>query len=435
VSDNRRFLIHDDGRPFFYLGDTAWELFHRPTRDEADIYLENRARKRFTVIQAVVLAELKGLTEPNANGDLPFADMDITRPDEKYFRHVDYIVGKANSLGMFVGMLPSWGDKVGGGFWGDGPAGFINEGNARAYGRFLGRRYAQSDIIWILGGDRPADGNEGIWRELAAGIKEGDADRGLMTYHPCGQYHSSAWFHHDDWLDFNMCQTGHSVFRDNFRDVQMDYNLRPPKPCIDGEPGYEDHPSGFNVWNGYMDDFQSRQFAYWAVFSGACGHTYGCNNIWQFYDRGCSAMGFARRTWKDSLDLPGSGQMRHVRGLIESRPYLSRIPDQGLVLAGFAHNIGHARATRDGGPGGDDATYIMVYFPAHRELKLATRRIASDRLHLWWYNPRDGRASDAGLIKNPGELKIVPPTDVLQEDWVLVIDDPRKNYPPPGEKV
>src|SRR5215216_4273947 len=58
VSENRRFLVREDGSPFFYLGDTAWELFHRLNRDEADEYLRDRAARGFTVIQAVVLAEL-----------------------------------------------------------------------------------------------------------------------------------------------------------------------------------------------------------------------------------------------------------------------------------------------------------------------------------------------------------------------------------------
>ena len=61
VSENRRFLVHADGSPFFYMGDTAWELFHRLNREEAEKYLENRRRKRFTVIQAVALAELDGI--------------------------------------------------------------------------------------------------------------------------------------------------------------------------------------------------------------------------------------------------------------------------------------------------------------------------------------------------------------------------------------
>ncbi len=45
VSDNRRFLVHSDGKPFFYLGDTAWELFHRLDREQATRYLEDRAKR------------------------------------------------------------------------------------------------------------------------------------------------------------------------------------------------------------------------------------------------------------------------------------------------------------------------------------------------------------------------------------------------------
>src|SRR5689334_1535771 len=74
VSDNHRFLVKDNGQPFFYLGDTAWELFHRLNREQADRYLEDRAAKGFTVIQAVALAELDGATVPNAYGHLPLLD-------------------------------------------------------------------------------------------------------------------------------------------------------------------------------------------------------------------------------------------------------------------------------------------------------------------------------------------------------------------------
>jgi hypothetical protein len=43
VSTNRRFLTFDDGTPFFYVADTAWELFHRLTREEAEEYRVTRA--------------------------------------------------------------------------------------------------------------------------------------------------------------------------------------------------------------------------------------------------------------------------------------------------------------------------------------------------------------------------------------------------------
>lgn len=117
VSANQRFLVTTEGRPFFWLGDTAWELFHRLNREEATRYLEDRASKGFTVIQAVALAEIDGLNTPDAYGHRPLVDNDPTRPDVKdgsdndYWDHVDYIVRRANELGLRIGFLPTWGDK------------------------------------------------------------------------------------------------------------------------------------------------------------------------------------------------------------------------------------------------------------------------------------------------------------------------------------
>lgn len=103
VSSNHRYLVTENGKPFFWLGDTAWELFHRLNREEAESYLTQRAQQGFTVIQAVVLAELDGLIAPNAYGHLPLDNRDPTLPIEEYFKHVDWIVSKANSLGLYVG--------------------------------------------------------------------------------------------------------------------------------------------------------------------------------------------------------------------------------------------------------------------------------------------------------------------------------------------
>ncbi|MCZ7641177.1 MAG: DUF4038 domain-containing protein [Verrucomicrobia bacterium] len=115
VADNQRFLVTADGAPFFWPGDTAWELLHRLDRDEADHYLRNRAAKGFTVIQAVALAELDGLDTPNAYGHRPLLDHDPTRPDVRegpdndYWDHVDFILHRAGDLGLYVALLPTWG--------------------------------------------------------------------------------------------------------------------------------------------------------------------------------------------------------------------------------------------------------------------------------------------------------------------------------------
>ena len=135
VSENGRFLVKTDGQPFAWFADTAWELFHRLNREDAAHYLSRRAEQKFTVIQAVILGEFNGVLEPNAYGDRALLDADPTRPNEPYFQHVDWVLQSASRLGLTLGVLPTWGDKVGK-THGDGPR-IFNAQNARTYGEFL----------------------------------------------------------------------------------------------------------------------------------------------------------------------------------------------------------------------------------------------------------------------------------------------------------
>ncbi|HEY0744724.1 MAG TPA: DUF4038 domain-containing protein, partial [Chryseosolibacter sp.] len=171
VSDNKRFLVTQDNKPFFWLGDTAWELFHRLNREDAEKYLKDRADKKFTVIQAVALAELDGLGTPNPYNEVPLENNDPTKPREAYFKHVDFIIDKANELGLYIALLPTWGDKVFKDRWGVGPE-IFNTSNAKVYGKWIGDRYKnRRNIIWVLGGDRnPRNENDvAIWRAMAEG--------------------------------------------------------------------------------------------------------------------------------------------------------------------------------------------------------------------------------------------------------------------------
>lgn len=430
VSDNRRFLVHDDGRPFFYLADTAWELFHALTRQEARQYLENRAAKGFTAIQAVVLAELNGLTEPNACGHLPLQDKDPTRPVEGYFEHVDFIVHSANKLGLFVAMLPTWGAwavKA----WNSQPI-FTLE-TAHGYGQFLGRRYRDANIIWVLGGDRPAEGEVDVWRAMAGGLADGDGGRGIKTLHPSGGSSSSRWVHQEPWLDFNMMQSGHGrPFQTNWKMIDADYALSPVKPTLDGEPCYENHPVGFNRKNWRFSDYHVRCASYWSVFHGACGITYGCHDIWMMHGPNRQRGSFSFNFWFESLNLPGAGQMRHLRRLMESRPYLTRIPDQSIIVGNPSDLSDHMAATRDGTAGSKDATYLMLYTPLHRRPTVDTSLISAQRLNAWWYDVRTGQAMPcASNVPNEGKFAVDTP-DCPEYDWVLVVDDASRNYPPPG---
>jgi hypothetical protein len=432
VSDNKRFLQTVDGKPFFWLGDTAWELFHRLTREEADLYLKNRAEKGFNVIQAVVLAEFDGLRTPNAYGELPLEDDDPTKPREAYFQHVDYIVRKAEQLGMYIGMLPTWGDKVFKNTWGTGPE-IFNVDNARSYGKWIGNRYKnQKNIIWIIGGDRTPRGEQdvAIWRAMANGIAEGVGghDKALMTFHPqpnaLEDGGSAKWFHRDEWLDFNMFQTGHCRDLDVWDRIQYTYNLTPPKPVLDGEPIYEDHPVCFNAReNGTSSAYDVRKAAWFDVFAGAFGHTYGCHDIWQFYAPHRQPVNGPHFPWYVAMDLPGAGQLKHLKKLIESRPFFDRIPDQSVITDALNSND-HIQATR-----GKD--YLFVYSAQGKKFTVNLSKISGNEFMARWYNPKNGEVREIGKFKKQSQKEFVPPSSGYGHDWVLIVDDASKNYPAP----
>lgn len=451
VSDNQRFLVTADGKPFFWLGDTAWELFHRCTRDEATRYLDARARQQFNVIQAVALAELDGLDEPNPHGDLPLIDADPARPavtpgnDPRnadaydYWDHVDFVIDEANRRGLYVALLPTWGSWAPNELERDTRIVF-NERNAQTFGEFIGRRYRDKGVIWVVGGDRSANGVEHIWRAMARGITLGaagreDHSRVLMTFHPRGGLTSSTWFHEDPWLDFNMQQTGHAPVpapggpKPTWQKIAEDYQRTPVKPVIDGEPLYEDHPIGFGRARelGYAFDAHIRQRAYWHVFAGAFGHTYGHHSVWQMFAPGHSGKNGPLLYWNDALDRPGAGQMRHLRALIESRPFLSRVPDQSLVADPRA-GADHIAATRGDG-------YAFIYSGHGRPFTVNLGRISGGQLNGWWYNPRNGAAEKIGTFENRGTREFVPHLHGgLGTDYVLVLDDATKDFPAPGQR-
>jgi hypothetical protein len=431
VADDKHFLATSDGKPFFYLGDTAWELFHRLNREEAERYLKNRAEKRFTVIQAVVLAELDGLNTANAYGHTPLVDNDPTKPNEDYFKHVDWIVNRADELGLVIGMLPTWGDKW---YKAVGQGGIFTPENARTYGEFVGRRYRDKSIIWILGGDRAVenDTQRAILKAMAEGLIAGDGGAHPITFHPRGQGNSAQYFHDEPWLSFNMWQNGHCDLVPVWDRIGTDYKRTPAKPVLDGEPLYEDHPICFNAKErGTSNAADVRRFAYWDVFSGACGHTYGNHAVWQMYDVGRKPINGPLMPWHQAIDRPGAGQMQYVRALVESRPYFSRVPGQDVLAletkSGVNAGLKKVVAARDSG-----GSYALVYTPASRVITVDLTKISGGTAKAWWYSPRDGKATLIGEFPTTGKQDFEPPMPGEMIDWVLVLDDATKNYPPPG---
>jgi len=441
VSEDGHHLVTEGGRPFFWLGDTAWELFHRLTLPEARIYFAARARQRFNVIQAVALAECDGLHAPDPYGEIPLLNDDPAQPNERYFQRLKAYVGLAAEYGLYIGLLPTWGDKVIP-LWGKGPAVF-NAGNARVYGEYLGRLCRDlTNVLWILGGDRPAE-HEGhdcrpVWRALAAGLDAGAGRRVFKTYHPMGGRSTSEALQSEDWLDMHMQQSGHGGGHDVpvWEWIARDYALTPRRPVLDAEPNYEDHPvcpwPRWNPRNGFFRDGDVRRQLYRSVLAGGCGVTYGHHFVWQFWSPGRTPVnnGDAFIPWFDALHRPGAEQVRHLRALIESRPMLARAPAPDLVLGA---GVGWDPARRDTRPVAAcaaDGRYAFIYLPRPSPVTLDLNRLAGNRFRVWWFCPTDGTVEAVGEFPRTDELTLTP--DGRAPDRVLVLDDASAGLGPPG---
>ena len=429
ISKNGQSLIYSDGEPFFWLGDTAWELFHRLKIEEIKEYLDNRKAKGFNVIQCVILAELDGVNTPNQYGEKPLINNDPTKLNEKYFELIDSVVKLATERNLYLAILPTWGDKVTLKYSGAGPV-IFNKKNAFEYGRLLGERYKKSNnIFWILGGDRPPADKEDSWltiySEMANGLNSAEGGKEtLKSFHPGGYiWESSPMLHHEKWMDFNMIQSGHAKLDvPVWKFIQTDLALHPKKPTIDAEPCYEDHP--INPWNGwdpskgYFRDWEVRRQLYRSVFAGAFGVTYGHHAIWQFYSPKFEPVNYPDRYWKEALNRPAAYQAGYLKELILSRPSTDRVPLQNIILnQDSLDNKDFMVAFTD-----REMTYAMIYLPNNQVLKLNMKAFPSKSIKFSWYKPESGKIVDSNTINVKEQLILTPPKNGNNTDWVLIID-------------
>ena len=417
ISNDSNYIVTENNEPFFWLGGTAWELIHRLDKEEIDKYLTDRANKGFTIIQTVILAELDGLNTPNAYGNKPLLDNDPTKLNEQYFEHVDYAIEKANELGLYIALLPSWGDKFYKN-WGVGPEIFTPE-NAKVYGEILAKRYLKnSNLIWILGGDRALE-NENhfeIIRAMAMGIRQVDRKH-LISFHPVGAKKATD-FINDDWLDFDMYQSGHSRTAKEYAYVIESKKSSIRRPIINGEARYENIPDRF--WeeksHGWLDDADVRVSAYWSIIAGAAGYTYGCNDIWQMYDFSRVPTINARTDWQAALQLPGSSQLGYMRQLFEKLPWQKMKLNQRLILNNNPENESYILSAID-----LDKQVVIAYTPTGNPIKIDLSKIDSKRINAFWFNPRSGKIKHMGVFETITPQEFQPWASGWGSDFLLVL--------------
>ena len=398
VSENGRYFLRG-GQPFFWMGDTVWSIVNRYTQEEAAFYMEQRRTQGFNVLNVMLIFNGgPGLKTAMADqeGETPFLDMNPATPNDRYFRNVDRLVAQARQTGFTLAVLACGGSS----------GSFVNvqkiltAGNARAYGRWLGRRYRDNpNIVWVNGFDLMPWQYEEVAREFAAGLQEGDGGAHLITYHPAGGG-TSSYFHHESWLAANTIQTW-ADFTRIYPMVFADYLRLPPKPVIMAEGAYEDGPE---YSTRPITPLVVRQQAWWSYLAGGF-HTYGHNDMWR-----------KNPGWRESLHAPGAGHMTVLKNVFAARKWWRYAPDQSVFALGAGGGkILNAAARSADGDG------IMVYLSNPATVSLRLEKItAAASVRATWVNPETGERTAAGVMPNRGiRVFTTPPS---RTDALLLLD-------------
>ncbi|MBC7234501.1 MAG: DUF4038 domain-containing protein [Chloroflexi bacterium] len=423
-----QFLQHEDGTPFFWLGDTWWMGLCRRLSwpDDFQLLTADRVAKGFTVIQIVVglYPDMPAFDERGRNeAGFPW-EREYARINPAYFDMADLRIHWLVRQGLVPCIVGCWGYHL---LW-------LGLERMKQHWRNLVARYGAYPVIWCLAGegampyylseDKERDRaalKEG-WTELSRYLRQIDPYGRPITIHPTDVGRDQVL--DDRWLDIDMLQTGHSGLAslpNTVQKVRREVARRPAMPVVEGEVCYE----------GILEDSREevQRIMFWACFlSGAKGFTYGANGIWQVntaeqpYGPSPHGASWGDRPWSEAYRLPGSAQLGICKALLEryewwrlqAHPeWIEPHADEGDYLnpyaAGISANEGETR---------------IFYFPRAlvpwRELPRLKGLDAARSYRAFFFDPKTGAQHALSTISGQ-ETWPVPLPPVMQ-DWVLVLE-------------
>lgn len=465
ISDNGRYFVKSDNTPFSWLADTAWTIPQRMKWDDVEYYMEKRKKQGFTVLQIVALDPERDIEMRNPCGQKALLNDCLDTPNESYFKYLDWVIEKAEEFGFYILLLPVWGQLIVGENWmGETFPKTVTEKNAWQYGKWIGERYREkNNILWCLGGDRQPIHKgidyKNVWRRMAEGLAEGVTgkdvcynkpdevwDEMLLTYHACHEQETgecstlSYWDDEEQWIRFVMIQSGHGLLPKNYEIIKKEYNRERIRPVWDGEPAYEMMPTSWPVSDSFHDSWMVRRRAYWSLFAGAFGFTYGHASVWCTISEKEKDQ-IAVHTWSEAMDAQGAEQMRYVRAVLDDLQIMRCVPCQRVLME---HSEQKSRTEVEVKRELEQHIQVCVhpereffcaYLPSGGRIRLDNMvleeklDIEKNMLYLWWFNPRNGKyytgkgkeTKQAVEVNLSGEtLQLEAPDQEVQKDWILI---------------
>ena len=418
ASENGRGFIHEDGTPFFWLGDTVWSISARATTDEWKEYINFRSKQGFNLVQ------INALPQHDASGTdyrEPFAitssGWDLTRPNQEYFEYLDQMMEMTMEAGMITAMVVLWCDYVSGTnpSWNIIRKANFSEEQAQLFGQYLGARYGSFGTVWLITGDTDFIDSQaiGVYDAAAKGIQDGVPNSPLMTAHLNGGIYTPDVLNAKDWLSFHMYQSSHSkqTKENALFYAKKDRAYEPIRPVLNGEPCYEQ--LGYHMLTETIERETVRDVAWNSILGGGnAGITYGAHGLWSWHRQGeffsNADQWHMPPDWREALKFEGAEDMVRMKNFFTDIPWWELEPANDLLIDKVDKQIASADNGRQ---------IIIVYISQADDVHIKVK--ANCSYEGKWFNPVNGDKQSASVTILDSRLTVQAPTST--GEWVLTI--------------
>ncbi|MEY2411225.1 MAG: hypothetical protein QOF48_3895 [Verrucomicrobiota bacterium] len=431
VSPDGRYFVHQDGTPFFWLGDTAWNGPLLSTATEWDKYIKERTRQKFSVVQFVA-TQFRAAPDGDINKQKAYGGLEKITINPAFFQRLDEKVDALNKAGLVAAPVLLWAIN-GGGNPKVNPGNSLPDDQAILLARYMVGRWSGNAVAYLLAGDADYRGERSAkWKKIGRAVF-GDITHGPVSLHPGGMQWVWNEFIDEKWYDFVGFQSGHG---DDSKTLQWmidgppaEYWMRlPHKPFVNLEPPYENHVA-YQSKKPHTPE-NVRRAVYWSLLNTpAAGVTYGGHGVWG-WDDGTKAPTDHPGTgtpmpWGKALTMPGAEQMAHVDDFFTSVEWWKLRPAPAMIRGnpGTSAPQNYLAAAKS-----DDRNLCAIYVPEARTVEVLLNLMPASP-NVSWFNPRTGEKSPAVAVVTSDTCQFPTPSE---GDWILFMKMEKTDVKPGG---